>query len=165
MAPRIGIPGIDGPREARGRSHTGGAVACRREAFQLGELDDIRSEDANAVLSIFLCPVEGAVDQLEQLVALLCVLRCEGYAGADGDRADSAELEARDPVDDRLGGGQRLRRLVAGQEDSELVAAQAERLARLPQPRGDLRKHRIAHWMAKGVVDALEVVDVDQAKR
>src|SRR4051812_12976283 len=155
MAPRVGVPGIDGPREARGCPYSGGAVACRREAFQLGELDDIRSEDANAVLPVFLCPVEGAVDQLEELVALSGVLGRERYAGADGDRADSAKLEARDPVDDRLGGGERLRSFVAGQEDRELVATQAEGLARLPQSRRDLREHRIAHWMAKAVVDAL----------
>src|SRR4051812_38485060 len=145
MAPRVGVPGIDGPRKARGCPYAGGAVACRREAFQLGELDDIRSEDPNAVLPVFLCPVEGAVDQLEELVSLSRVLGRERYAGADGDRAHSAELEARDPVDDRLRGGERLRSLVAGQEDGELVAAQAEGLARLPQSRCDLREHRIAH--------------------
>ena len=54
--------------------------------------------------------------------------------------------------------------VVAGEEHGELVAAEPERLAALPQARGDLAEHEVADRMAEAVVDALEVVDVDEAE-
>ena len=93
------------------------------------------------------------------------MLGCQRYTRAHGDPADAADVEAGDPLDDRLPGGERLRSFVTGQEDGELVTAEAEGLARLAQSRCHLREHRIAHWMAEAVVDALEIVDVDQAER
>ena len=53
---------------------------------------------------------------------------------------------------------------MVGQQHGELVAAEAERLASLAQPRRDLREHAVARGVPVLVVDPLEVVDVDQAE-
>ena len=54
---------------------------------------------------------------------------------------------------------------MVGQEQRELVAAEPEGLAVLAQLRGELGEQPVALGMAVEVVDALEVVDVDQAER
>ena len=49
-------------------------------------------------------------------------------------------------------------------QERELVAAEAEGLAVLAQVGRDLREHAVAGRVSEEVVDALEVVDVDQAE-
>ena len=49
--------------------------------------------------------------------------------------------ERRDALDDRARHRRRLPLVLPGQEDGELVAAEPERLAALPQPRRDLAEH------------------------
>ena len=51
-----------------------------------------------------------------------------------------------------------------GQHHRELVAAEPEALASLPQARRDLSEDAVADGVAVAVVDALEVVDVDEAQ-
>ena len=70
-----------------------------------------------------------------------------------------------DALDDRAGHGGRLSLVLPGQEHGELVSAEPERLAALPQAGGDLAQHEIADRMAEVVVDALQVVEVDEAER
>ena len=56
--------------------------------------------------------------------------------------------------------------LVAAREEKrELVAAETERLAALPQARRELREHAVPDRMPEAVVDLLEVVDVEEEQR
>ena len=54
--------------------------------------------------------------------------------------------------------------VVLGQEQGELVAAEAEGLAVLAERGREPREDAVAGRMAEEVVDALEVVDVDEAE-
>ena len=74
------------------------------------------------------------------------------------------ELDRGDPLDDRLGRDPRTFLVAAGKQDRELVAAEPERLAALPEVRRQLGEHLVAARMAEAVVDPLEVVDVDEAE-
>jgi hypothetical protein len=51
------------------------------------------------------------------------------------------------------------------QKHGELVAAEPERLAPLPEPGGDLREDPVSGRVPELVVDALEVVDVEETER
>jgi hypothetical protein len=53
---------------------------------------------------------------------------------------------------------------VVGKQHCELVAAETESFSALAKPDGDLRENSVACRMAVAVVDALEVVDVDEAE-
>ena len=133
--------------------------------MELGQLGDIGAGEANLVLAVLLRPVERAVGEPDQRVALAAVLGEGCDAGADGDRADRAEVALADARDDRLRDPERHVVLDARQQHGELVAAEPERLAALAQPGRDLREHTVTGRMAVLVVDALEVVDVEKAQR
>ena len=165
VAARVDVARVDRPGEARGGAEARGAVGAAREPLQLGELDHVRPVGADAVLAVLLRPVERAVGQADQLVAVARVRRRGRDAHADRDRADLLELQRGDPLDDRRRRGQRAVLVVAGQEQRELVAAEPERLAGLAQPRREPREHAVAGRVAEAVVDPLEVVDVDEAER
>ena len=94
----------------------------------------------------------------------------------DADRAAEPEAavfpgvaEVADRLAQRLGRAQRLLQRAALEQHAELVAAEArERVApahlRLQQ-RADLAEQRVARAVAAGVVDDLELVEVDVAER
>ncbi len=88
-----------------------------------------------------------------------------GHSGTDGDRTELLQLERGDPVDDRFADDDAVLLVASGQEQRELVATEPEGLAVLPQARGELRQNVVARRVAETVVDALEVVDVDEAER
>ena len=132
---------------------------------ELRQLRDIRAGEPHLVLAVLLRPVERAVGEADQRVALATVLRVGGDAGADGDRTDRAEIGFADAGDDRLGDRERDLLVGPGKQHGELVAAEAERLAALAQPRRDEREDAVAGRMAEAVVDPLEVVDVEEAER
>ena len=69
-----------------------------------------------------------------------------------------------DALDDRAGDSDGFRLVELRQEHGELVAAQPEALAALAEARRDLPEHAVTERMAVAVVDALEVVDVDEAE-
>ena len=161
MEAGVDVARVDGACKARGRAQSRGAVAAAREALQLRELDDVGAIAAGLVLAVLLRPVEGAVDEAQQLVAVRRVRGRDSDACADGDGAHLLEVQGPDAVDDRLGGGEGLVLLVAGQQDGELVAAEPEGLSRLAEARRHPRQDTVAGGMAEAVVDSLEVVDVD----
>ena len=165
MAAGVGVARVDRTRERRGGAEARDAVGAARDPAELGELGDVGAREAHLVLAVLLRPVERAVGEPDQRVALASVLRERGDAGADGDRAGRAELGLRDARDDRLRGRERQLLVHARQQHGELVAAEPERLAALAQPRRDLREDAVAGRMAELVVDALEVVDVEEAQR
>ena len=165
VAARVGVAQVDGLGEARR-----GAVARRPvgpvgETTQLCQLDDIRAVEVHPVAAVLLGPVEGAVGEADQLVTVERLLGEARNAGADGDRADELQLELADPLHDRPCDGECLARVVVGQEERELVSTQPEGLAVLAELRGEVGEQPVALRMAVEVVDALEVVDVDQAER
>ena len=75
VAAAVGVAGVDRAREARGGPEPSGPVGTARQALQLGELDHVRPVGAYPVLAVLLRPVERAVGEPDQLVALGCVLR------------------------------------------------------------------------------------------
>ena len=87
---------------------------------------------------MLLRPVERAVGQADQRVALVAVLRKGCDTGADSDRAVFADAPVADPADDRARDAERVRIVDARQEQRELVTAEPERLAALAEPRRDL---------------------------
>src|SRR5687768_1953929 len=112
----------------------------------------------DTVLSVLLRPVERAVGQANQLAAVRCLSRERCDAGRDGDRAHVLELEGGDAIEYRRRGLDGFRLVVCGQQERELVAAQAEGLTVLAERGRDLREDVVAGRMAEEVVDALEVV-------
>jgi hypothetical protein len=104
-----------------------------REAAQLGELDHVGPVEVDAVAAVLLGPVQGAVRQADQLVAVDRLLGKGRDARADRDRADEVELEAGDSLDDRARDFERPARVLAGEQQGELVASKAEGLAVLAQ--------------------------------
>ena len=93
VAAGVDVARVDGAREARRGAEARRAVGPAREPLQLGELDHVGPVGADAVLAVLLRPVERAVGEADQLVAVGAVLRERRDAGADGDRADLLELE------------------------------------------------------------------------
>ena len=164
VAARVRVPEVDRLRQARRCAEAGRAVGPGRELPQLGELDDVRPVHVDAVLAVLLRPVERAVREADQLAAVGRLARERGDAGGDGHGADRVQTEVRDPLDDRLGRGDRLALVVLGQEQRELVAAEPESLAVLPQGRREAGENTVAGRVAEEIVDALEVVHVDEAE-
>ena len=70
-----------------------------------------------------------------------------------------------DPVEHGVGDLERVLSGSARQKDRELVAAEPERFAALPEPARNLCQHAVSDRMTVAVVDLLEVVDVDEADR
>ena len=161
MAAGVDVARVDGARERRRRAEAREPVADPRHDFELLGLDAAR--EPNLVLAVLLRPVERAVGEPDQRVALASVLRERRDAGADGDRAVLADAPFADALDDRARDLECGGLVDAGEEERELVAAEPERLAALAEPGRDLREHAVAGRVAVLVVDALEVVEVEQA--
>ncbi len=70
-----------------------------------------------------------------------------------------------DPPEDRLGGFEGGTGVVPGEQERELVPAEAEGFSVASELRRDLSQHKVAHGVAPAVVHALEVVDVEEAER
>src|SRR5688572_14612991 len=103
----------------------------------------------DAVLAVLLRPVEGAVREANQLTAIRRLARKRGDTRRDRDRADVLEPEPGDPLDDRGSRVDRFALVVAGEQERELVAAQAERLAVLAQRGRHPREHSVAGRVAE----------------
>ena len=142
---RKGATGAPLPLPQLSSSSTGGAVRGAPGSFLL------------------LRAVERGVGELDQLDP---VVRVRGYAAMPTlmlDGAEVAEAERGDAPD-------RTRRprppapRRGRDQDRELVAAEPERLAVLAEAGRELGEHLVADRMAEGVVDALEVVDVEAGR-
>ena len=163
VAAGVDVARVDGASEARRCPEARSPVGPAREPLQLGELDHVRPVGADTVLAVLLRPVERAVGEADQLVA---VAACAGEVATptltvtEPICSSSSARSARRSTRRR----ERAVLVVAGQEQRELVAAEPERLACLPQPRGEPREDAVARRVAEAVVDPLEVVDVDEAE-
>jgi hypothetical protein len=93
MAAGVDVAGVHGPREAGGRSEAGGAVGPAGQSLQLRELDHVRPICAHAVLSVLLRPVERAVGEPDQLVAVGRMRRRGRNPRAHGDWPKLVELQ------------------------------------------------------------------------
>ena len=164
MAARVRVAGVDGARQAPRRAIPGRPVAARAEALQERQVEDVGPADVDAVLPVLLRAVERAVGEPDQLFVRLRVRGEAGHARADREVPHLVEVEDAEALDDRGRGRQRVALAEPGQDDGELVAAQPECLAVLPQPRGDLGEDPVAGGVAETVVHVLEVVDVDEAE-
>ena len=125
--------------------------------------DDDRVVDAGAGLAVVLRPVERAVGELHQLVAVGRHLRVDGDAGADGDRSSCGKSSRRARVEP-------LERVVAPrspsprQQHRELLAADAEGAVRrrlAPSKSASVRSTSSPTGWPKRSLIALEVVDVE----
>ena len=135
------------------RLHGGGGAGAAGEQREL--LLDLRVGDGDPALAGALGEHQRAVGLLEQAVGVEPVV-----PGGDADRALAADRVAAALGD--LGG----RLLVgAGEQQDELVAAVAGDLVVRPQlalqRAGDAAQQLVAGGVALGVVDALEVVEVE----
>jgi hypothetical protein len=81
--------------------------------------------------------------------------------GRQRDGSAVVTFSGREPRENRLRDRERLALVAARKKKGELVAAEAERFAALPQPRRDVGEDAVADRVAVPVVDLLEVVDVD----
>ena len=165
MAAGVDVPRVDGAREARRGAEARRAVRAARQPLQLRQLDHVGAVGAHAVLAVLLGPVERAVGQPDQLVALAGVLRRGRDPGADRDRADRLEVERADPVDDR----RRATARAALSSSPGSRTANSSPPSRKASPPWRSRaascdEHAVAGRMAEAVVDPLEVVDVDEAE-
>ncbi len=161
---RVGVSEVDCLRQACSGAEAGGAVRPDCQPSKLGELDDVRPIDVDTVLAVLLRPVEGAVREADELAAVRCLSRERRDPRGDGYRADVIELDGCNALDDRGGRLDRRRLGAVGQQESELVAAQAERLTVLAQGRRKLGEDVVTGGVAEEVVDALEIVDVHEAE-
>ena len=109
--------------------------------------------------------VEGPVGRPHQAAALDVQARECRNAGGRGDRPAVRVVRGGDAAEHRRGDLERHRLIPAGQQQRELVAPEPERLAAMAQAACDLDEDAVAGGMAVAVVDALEVVDVDDAER
>ena len=164
MAARVRVAEVDGLRQALGCAEARCAVRPVRQATQLGQLDHVGPVDVRAVLAVLLRPIESAVGQTDELEATRRLGREGRHAGADCDRADVVERERGDTVDDGRRCRDRLSLIRLRKQDRELVAAEAEGLAVLTKIGRDLGEHGVSGRVSVQIVDALEVVDVDQAE-
>ena len=153
VAAGVRVALVDRLREALRRPVVRRAVRRVRDLLEVGPQDRLGRVGADAVLAVLLRPVQRAVGEPDQLVAPGAVRRVRRDAGAHGHGADALDVERGDALDDRAGHGRRLPLVLPRQEHRELVAAEPERLAALPQPRRDLAEHEIADRMPEAVVD------------
>ncbi len=165
VAAGVLVARVDRLRQACSCPVAGRAVGAGADALELREVDDVRPVDADLILAVLLRPVERTVRQPNELVPSSALHREVRDPDADGDPAHFVVLEHADAVGDRLRRRQRTTFVDAGEQHGELVTAEAERLAALPQQPAHARENPIAGRMTEAVVDALEIVDVDQAER
>ncbi len=129
-------------------------------------MHDLRTRDPYLVLPLLLRPVERVVGEPYQCGSVASLCRVGGEPSAECDRRFAVtRVERPHPGDDRLRCRERAVLAQAGEEQRELVAAQAKRLAALPQPCRDPREHAVARRVAEAVVDELEVVEVEEHER
>src|SRR5262249_42403263 len=159
VAAGVRVACVDGLRQGRRGAVARGLVGAGGKPLQLRELDDVWPVDPYAVLPVLLRPVERAVRETDELVTAVPLQWERREPGARGDVADVVEVEGRDPLDDRVRSDERRPPVVVLEQQCELVAAEAERLAALAQPPGHLREDAVARRVAEAVVDLLEVVD------
>src|SRR5205823_1241454 len=107
MAARVRVPRVDRAGERRGGAEARDAVDTARDAAELGQLRDVGPGEPHLVLAVLLRPVQGAVGEPDQRVALAAVLRERRDTGADRDRAALPELGLLDALHDRARGRER----------------------------------------------------------
>ena len=131
-----------------------------------------RLEEAELVPALDLGAVEGELGVLEQRVRILPVLREQG----DADAGRGLDLLAVDVEwfghrrQDLVGQGDNLGGLADLRlHERELVATEpGQRVAgadRCGDPLGDGAQQLVADWVAQGVVDVLEAVEIEQQDR
>ena len=113
---------------------------------------------AAAVLGLVQGPVRAVQEGSGRGVALLA------DAGRDRQETDVPERFGRDGLAGPFGGAQGLGAVGLREQPHELLAAEPGHdllgAGDLPEPRGDLCQDDVAHQVAIGVVDPLEVVDI-----
>src|SRR5207244_9036196 len=117
---------------------TCGLVGPGRKPLELTELDDFRAIQPHAVLAVLLRPVQRAVGEADELVAAVALHREGGEPSTHGHGADVVEVDRGYALHDRIRGCKRHPLVVIGEEQRELVAAEAEGLAALAEPGADL---------------------------
>src|SRR5262245_26029631 len=138
VAAGVCVARVDGAGQRGGGAEARDAVGAARDPAELRQLGHVRAGEADLVLAVLLRPVEGAVGEPDQRIALAPVLWERGDARADGDRPALPELRLGDPLDDRARSAECEALVHAREEDRELVAPEAEGLTALPEPRSDL---------------------------
>src|SRR6476646_6043355 len=127
--------------------------------------DDLAGERAD-VLAVALGPVERLVGLVLEILERTCVLRTGGDAARDRHAAVAEDLAPADRGAQALGREQRVELARFGQEQPELLAAEAgEAVDRANEPDhdlADLAQDVVARLVAERVVDRLEVVYVEQ---
>src|SRR4051795_4976151 len=164
MASRVGVALVDRLRQALRRPVLRGAVRRVRDLLEVGPEDRLRSVGADPVLAVRLRPVQRAVREPDQLAPPGALQPVRPDPSAHGHGAPALRVERRYALYDRARHRRRLPLVLPGQEHRELVSTEPERLASLPQARRDLAEHEIADRVPEAVVDALQVVEVDEAE-
>jgi hypothetical protein len=129
----------------------------------VGEPSEVWVVRAHAALSVLLGEVERLVGDGDDLRPVEPELGVGDDTGGEPYRQARSRLEQAHAADDPVRDGDRLLLVPAEEEQGELVAADPERLAVLPQPARHLGEYVVALRMAERVVQLLEVVDVEQA--
>ena len=126
-------------------------------------------EEAEIVSTGALGVVHGRIRMLEELIHVVAIARVEGDADARRDgQLLTVNIKGADQAGDQLAGnhGGILCVVELGQEDDELVAPQSRQDIFLPQAcaqaSGCGRQQAVADRMAQGVVDLLEIVQVEE---
>ncbi len=158
------------------RLRVDGLVGDRREAQRaVGRQEDgLRAGVQHAVAALELGTVDGEVGLVNELVRVGAVRRAPGHAERDGgvDRlARRLHLEplVGDGAADPLGDLEGLLRSRLGEDDRELLAAEARGdvgVAQLPlEDAGDAVQDRVARQVPVGVVDLAKQVEVGHDHR
>ena len=146
-------------------------AACAQD--RLGEHGLVRRVE-DAVAALDLRPVDGEVGLVDELVRVLAVARERGDAERDRRvdrlaRGVDLELALGDRAPDALGDLERLLRLGLGQQDRELLAAEAGRdvvvAQLLAEDLRDAFEDGVAGEVAIGVVDVAQQVEVGHDQR
>ena len=164
MAPRVCVALVNRLRQAPRRPVLRRAIRRVRDLLEVGPQDRLGRVGADTVLAVLLRPVQRTVREPDQLVPSGAVHGIRRDPGAHGHRADALDVQCRDALDDRACDSRRLPLVLPWQVHRELVSAEPEGLAALAQARRDLAEHEIADGVPEAVVDALEVVEVDEAE-
>ena len=147
-------------------------------AQQVGELDAVQQlfAEFRPVQRVLITPftlghVHRGIGVTQQLASLVAMLGSQGDADAGRGRKHVAGQLHRfvERLDQLVGDQHHLVVAVQLQQHDEFVAAPARHQISLAQgthqARGDLLQQRIADVVAEGIVDLLEVVQVDEQQR
>ena len=144
----MGVARVNGVGERRCGAEARVLIRAAGDPLELVQLHDLGMRNAHVTLALFLRRVEGGVGEPDERVAVTPVLGKRRDADADRDRGLAVTgVERPDAVDDRLRGSDHAWLVRAGQQHCELVAAEPERLATVPQSCGHLREDAIARRM------------------